>query len=135
VVLIFLAGILEFGALLFNKMEIETGLRDAARYLARCTGAQYGCGEDLAKQIAVYGSVDGTVPRVTGWSVDDIVITVSEPIDGVDEEGSFLYRRGESVVIVRASTSIDYPGGSLLGLLGIPLIEIDAYHEERYLGW
>ena len=33
---LFAVGVLEFGALFWQREQIETGLRDAARYMARC---------------------------------------------------------------------------------------------------
>ena len=148
VILIFLAGVLEFGGMLVNKIEIETGLRDAARYLARCQDSAYGCNTTTARNLAVYGipvlSDPPPSPRVPGWEIADILIyspDSPEPIfvpntltcgEGGDEP---CYRGGANIYVVRVETDIDYPGGTLLGLIGMASISMTAFHEERYIGW
>jgi Flp pilus assembly protein TadG len=140
VFLIFAAGLFEFGGLLFFKLEVETGLRDAARYVARCRDINpspgsptFNCSEATAQNIAVYGP-SGSTPRVPGWSPSDVIFqyrTVANPVvSGVPK-----YNEVGDVWIVDASTDINYPGGPLLGLTGIPFIQIAAHHQERYIGW
>lgn len=151
VVLIFLAGILEFGALLFYKVEFETGLRDAARYLARCqdnpnnpapSTVIYGCTVTAAQNIAVYASKDVPSPgspRVVGWQPSDVVvdspapILISNPVDPLT--GDSPYRGPAQIYVVRVSSTISYPGGPLLGLIGFASIPMTAFHEERFIGW
>ena len=85
-VTLFSVGILEFGNMFWQKHNIETGLRDAARFVARCqrtTTATFtaGCrtatvpaetvpGETVARRIAYRGSSDPSVTtlRVPGWT-------------------------------------------------------------------
>ena len=132
VVLFLLVGILEFGAVLYNKIQVETGLRDAARYMARCqdywnllnppsvTPPTFGCSEDSALDIAVSGPPGDTRPLVPGWAVSDVTVTQ-------------LLRDGTWVV--RVETEFNYPGGPLLGLIGLPLVRMAARHDERVIGW
>lgn len=147
VIVVLLAGILEFGAILINKFEMELGLRDAARYLSRCqdivTGtATYGCSEAIAQNIAVYGSPtvpSPARPRVLGWQPSDVLIdspspkTVSNPVD--PGTGQALYNGPDDIYVVRVSTTLNYAGGPLLGLIGVASIPMSAYHEERHIGW
>src|SRR5688572_16566479 len=48
------AGVFEFGNLFYQKLLIEAGVRDAARYVARCT-TTFPCSDTIAANIAVYG--------------------------------------------------------------------------------
>ncbi|MCT7374652.1 TadE/TadG family type IV pilus assembly protein [Chelativorans salis] len=124
-VTIFTAGILEFGNMFWQKEQIETGLRDAARYLARCqTNPSFAanCNQTVALNIAYYGTAlpgDGTPLRVPGWGPDASEITISEPVAGV----------------IRLATGHDYESSPLFGWLGISAITIEAYHDQRYIGW
>jgi len=147
VIVILIAGILEFGAMLVSKFEMELGLRDAARYLSRCqdvvTGtATYGCSETIAQNIAVYGSPavpTPAQPRVLGWQPSDVLIDspapkmVSNPVD--PNTGQALYNGPANIYVVRVSTTLNYAGGPLLGLVGFASIPMSAYHEERHIGW
>lgn len=142
VVMIFLAGILEFGGVLVSKLEVETGLRDAARYLARCSDAAYGCTPAQAINIAVYGVPTvpdpAPPPRVAGWQPSDVLIDDPSPIlvpNGVDGDGDPLYRGPANIYVVRVSTDFDYAGGVLLGMVGQASIRMAAFHEERFIGW
>jgi hypothetical protein len=124
-VTLFSVGILEFGNMFWQKEQIETGLRDAARYLARCqTAASFAaaCSAGAARNIAFYGTAapsDDEALRVTGWGPDADDITFTEPEDGV----------------IRASTSHAYVNSGLFSFLEIDAITIEAYHDERYIGW
>jgi hypothetical protein len=122
---LFSVGVLEFGNMFWQKEQVETGLRDAARYLARCqktASFAAACNAATARNIAFYGTASPGVSdglRVSGWgpSADDI--TFSEPESGV----------------IRASTAHSYVNSPLFGWLGLDAITIEAYHDERYIGW
>ena len=83
-VTLFAAGILEFGNIFWERMQIDAGLRDAGRYMSRCrpTTPTYtsSCSEVTAKLIAFYGTqspAEGAALRVRGWgpSLADITVT------------------------------------------------------------
>jgi Flp pilus assembly protein TadG len=139
-IVIFLAGILEFGAFMYAKLQVELGLRDAARYLARCPGVSYGCTEDIARNIAVYGTiVAGSAgdERVKGMTKAAINV-VNDPSDTPDrsvDNSAGAYNGPATIQIIRVGTTFDYPGGTLLGLTGLPFLTVRAFHEERYLSW
>jgi hypothetical protein len=129
-VTLFSVGILEFGNMFWQKEQIETGLRDAARYLARCqTDATFAaaCNAATARDIAYYGTslpVAGTTPlRVPGWGLaPDADMTISEPRAGV----------------IRVDVAHSYLASPLFGWLGLGEageITIHAFHEQRYVGW
>ena len=129
-VTLFSVGILEFGNMFWQKEQIETGLRDAARYLSRCqpssptSGFVSQCSETIARRIAYYGSpsASATAQRVTGWTPARSPITFQYPI-----------RNGQKVVV--AQSSLLYSASPLFGWLNLDAITIQAYHEERYVGW
>ncbi|TPK34269.1 pilus assembly protein [Mesorhizobium sp. B2-5-4] len=129
-VTLFSVGILEFGNMFWEKEQIETGLRDAARYLSRCqpsnplSGYVSQCSQAVARRIAYYGTSDpaATDLRVSGWDPSGSAIDFAT-----------VTRAGKQVVV--ASTSHAYSSSPLFGWLGIGNITIEAYHEERYIGW
>lgn len=134
VILVFLVGILEFSGLLLNKLQVETGLKEAARYLARCheDNRTAGlCSEAIARNIAVYGQPDaGTNPRAYGWKPEDIQINAP---GGVTR--SATSEDGEDFNVVRVSTNFSYPGSPLIGLIGFDGLTVQASHEERVIGF
>ncbi|THK35410.1 pilus assembly protein [Ensifer sp. MPMI2T] len=126
-VTLFAAGILEFGNIFWERMQIDAGLRDAGRYLSRCrpTSPTYTatCSQATAKLIAFYGTqspaADATL-RVPGWGPNLADITVN----AVGADGTFTIQ-----------TAHLYEASPLFGWLGIDAITINASHEERYMGW
>jgi Flp pilus assembly protein TadG len=142
VILILLSGLLEFGTLMFNKLELDTGLRDAARYLARCQDYMngtpvYGCSTDQAKDIAVYGNTyagnvvpAGTKARVFGLTIGAVTITLNK-----FPSGGTCTNVTTTVCVVRVAADFNYAGGPLLGLVGLSPIHVASFHEERVVGW
>jgi Flp pilus assembly protein TadG len=132
------AGVFEFGNLIHQKLLIEAGLRDAARYAARCGDTVTGttC-KASARDIAAFGSVGGTTARVSGWDDTNVVITTYNTANNVDPDtGLQDYRgTGAQVVTVRATTSIPYVPVGLLAVIGIDGITMNASHEERFIGY
>ncbi|ARO27414.1 pilus assembly protein TadE [Rhizobium sp. S9] len=125
-VTLFAAGILEFGSVFWQRMQIDAGLRDAGRYLSRCrplSGTYVPtCNQATAKTIAFYGTqtpAAGAQPRVPGWN-DPADITISAP----DADGN-----------ITISTAHLYQSSPVFGFLGIDAITISSFHEERYIGW
>ncbi|GGD81249.1 MULTISPECIES: TadE/TadG family type IV pilus assembly protein [Rhizobium] len=125
-VTLFAAGILEFGSIFWERMQIDAGLRDAGRYLSRCrpVSGTYvpTCNQATAKTIAFYGTqtpAAGAIPRVPGWK-DAADITITAP----DADGN-----------ITISTAHLYETSPVFGFLGIDAITITSFHEERYIGW
>jgi Flp pilus assembly protein TadG len=126
-VTLFAVGILEFGNIFWQKQQIETGLRDAARYMARCrpTTPTYtaNCNVTTAKTIAYYGTQSpalGAKLRVPGWGPDLADITVG----AADANGDFT-----------VSTAHVYQSSPLFSWLGIDVITLHSAQQERYMGW
>lgn len=110
-------GVLEFGAVLWEREQIETGLRDAARYMARCRHVS-GC-DTVARNLAYHGTVDGSgALRVPGWDTGTSPITFAVA--------------GTSVT---ASTTHQMVTSPLFGVLNIDGISVTLTHTQRVIGW
>jgi Flp pilus assembly protein TadG len=127
------AGIVEFGNIMHNQELVQTGVRDAARYLARVpTPAS---GETAARNIATTGIVSGGTQRVSWWSESDVTITYRQTPNPVDATtGLRTYRGNDPITTIRVETTVDYPGLALLSVLGLGPLQINAAHEERHVG-
>lgn len=132
--LMFVIGAAEFGNMLYNANLVQTGVRDAARYLARVSDPV--AAEPLARNLAITGSINGEAPpRVSWWSTEDIVIThrmTENPPD--PQTGRRAFRSGPQVRVIRVSTTIDYAGLGTLGVIGQDAVTIAFAHEERFVG-
>jgi Flp pilus assembly protein TadG len=127
-------GVFEFGNLLYKYHLIATGVRDAARYLARFDNPA--SKETEAKQLAVTGSITGGSPRVVWWSTSQVAVNYTNvPNDPDPVTGERPYRGGNTITIVRVSTSVPYGGIGFLSFLGLgSTINFSLFHEERKIG-
>ncbi|RUW56887.1 TadE/TadG family type IV pilus assembly protein [Mesorhizobium sp. M8A.F.Ca.ET.021.01.1.1] len=139
------AGVFEFGNLLHQKLLIEAGLNDGARYAARCNqtfNTALNCGT-YARNIAATGSYncggDCTVAsRVVGWLPATVTVNLNHRVIAVTTDANGLvnyHSTTTNVRVVRLETSFTYTGASLLTYLGLGPITFSAAHEERYIGW
>ncbi|RWF21621.1 pilus assembly protein [Mesorhizobium sp. M00.F.Ca.ET.170.01.1.1] len=142
------AGVFEFGNLIHDKLLMEAGLTDGARFAARCNSKLYAdatppstidCA-DRAKNIAVFGNWDGTAPsRIPGWQKTDVTISIADPTtckDAIDPgTGTVMYLSTTSqVCIVTASGTYAYSNLDSVGLLSlfnITTVTLGASHQER----
>lgn len=122
-VLVFALGILEFGALFWERQLMQGGVRDAARYLSRCNPAFSSCSITVARNIAFYGNPTGTgALRLADWHRDD-QLTVSAPFPPATT-GS-----------VTVTGSFTYQGSPLVSALRLPPILVSYASTQRYFGW
>jgi hypothetical protein len=127
-VTIFAVGILEFGNVFWQRHLLEVGVRDAARYWARCRPDFMSCSVATARNIAFYGIPNPSGPtalRVPNWSGDD-ALTFSDETPPTNPTST-------DTVIVTGTMS--YSPSPLFGLLGFDGVEISYSHEQRYYGW
>lgn len=143
VMLVLCAGVFEFGNLIHDKLLMQAGLSDAARYGARCNTKLYtdanltiNCAT-VASNIALYGNVGGTGnPRVPGWNTQspNVTVTIGTNCKDAVVSGVTQYRSvTPQVCIVRADGTYAYSGVGLLSLVGIGTITLTGYHEERLI--
>jgi Flp pilus assembly protein TadG len=129
-------GTFEYGSALYGHHMVSTGLRDAARYLARVDDPTVTTEQDKAKQLAVYGQIGGSAKRVSWWNTGDVSVstsTIANPINS--STGYRTYRGPDPIRVVRVSTSATYPGFGLFAVIGLgPTLPINLYHEERSIG-
>lgn len=138
--LVLAAGVFEFSGIMHTKLLVETGLRDGARYIARCyrEDPPTAC-EAAGKSIAVNGvpSAGGTlIPRVNDWTVGQINVDYEVTAITVNEDGEQNLRSNTGFVrVVRVSTDYAYAGSGLWSYLGFDALTLSMAHEERVLGW
>ncbi|WP_245492551.1 TadE/TadG family type IV pilus assembly protein [Mesorhizobium sp. M4A.F.Ca.ET.090.04.2.1] len=138
------AGVFEFGNLIHDKLLMEAGLSDAARFGARCNSQLYtdaglaaiNCA-DIATNIAVFGNVAGTgSARISGWQKANVTVTIAASGSCQDAvvAGVTKYRSTTSqVCIVRAAGTYAYAGVGMLSLVGVSPITLSGFHEERLI--
>lgn len=144
--LILSAGVFEFGNLIHDKLLMEAGLSDGARFAARCNGQLYtdyasagftaiDC-TAAAKNIAVFGkpTVTGTdSARITGWQTSSVTVTSTSCYDAV-QSGITKYRSTTAqVCTVHVSGTFPYAGIGMLSFIGIGPITLQSFHEERLI--
>ena len=125
----FAVGIVEFGNVFWQRHMLEVGVRDAARYWARCrpisNGAAYmPCSLDIARNIAFYGDPspdEGSSLRVPNWFGENAISI--EPASPT------------SVSIVVVKGTMVYAPSPIFGILRIGNVAITYTHQERYYGW
>ncbi|MBZ9891751.1 pilus assembly protein [Mesorhizobium sp. BR1-1-3] len=154
VMLLLSAGVFEFGNLIHDKLLMEAGLTDAARFGARCNSQLYtdyassgfstiDCA-DIATNIAVYGTAAPTVvngvvttsPRVSGWQKANVTVTIGASGSCHDAlvAGVTQYRSvTPQVCIVSAAGTYPYSGVGMLALLNIGSITLSGFHQERLI--
>lgn len=121
--IILLFGSVELGYYFYNQHQIVKGVRDGARFASRQPFTSLGCGGAAldaqlitdVKQLTLTGLLSGGQPRVTGWSADDISVTVSCSTGALAQTG--LYRDEGTAPQILITTSVDYT--PLFGGLGV----------------
>src|SRR5512134_481275 len=123
-------GTFEYGSALYGHHMVTTGLRDAARYLARVDDPTSSAEQDRAKQLAVFGQIGGSTKRVSWWNTGDVSVTtaaIANPINS--STGYRTYRGPDPIPVVRVSTTATFPGFGLLAVLGLgPTLPINVFH-------
>jgi hypothetical protein len=121
-------GVSEFGNVLYNHHLVDTGVRDAARYLARFKQPE--TRETEAKQLAVTGSTTGGTKRVAWWDTGDVMITYKQFANPTG-----AYRGPDPIRVVQVETNVTYGGVGFLSFLGLGnSLTFGMAHEERVIG-
>jgi len=127
-------GVLEFSWLFHQQHLISTGIHDAARYLARSTNPNHMTIQDNAKTLATTGSIDGKAPRVRGWTMRDIKITLASTENPVGAGGLTRFRGSPLIQSVTVSTSFTVPSLGFFAALGFKPPALSVSHQERVIG-
>jgi hypothetical protein len=138
--LVFVLGVYEFSWFFYQQHLISTGLRDAARYLARisnvCEPANRGwlIAAANAGKLATSGAAAGGPPRVKGWTEAMVRFDCRAIANAIGPGGVSTYRGGPAIYVVTASTRFADPSLGFFGLLGLQPPVISAAHSERVIG-
>jgi Flp pilus assembly protein TadG len=127
-------GVFEFSWLFYQQHLISTGIRDAARYLARTATPNDLMIQTGAKNLATTGAIDGNTARVNGWWTRDIDITYASIDNPVGVNGLTSFRGGAVIQSVTVSTSFAVPSLGFFGLLGLKPPAFTVSHQERVIG-
>lgn len=121
-------GILEFGHLMWQRQQLQIGVRDAARYWSKCRDFE-SCSADTARAIAFHGHPDGSGPlRVPGWYQDSqLILTPATKADLPQTPGLEDYVQVEGRVV--------YQGSPLFNAVFSDSIEIGYWATMRHYGW
>ncbi len=140
VLFVLMFGIYEFSWLFYQQHLISTGLRDAARYLARSavpcdtTSPFWPLAEEYAKNLATTGYVNGGRARVRGWT-SAMVIPQCTAIENPSGAGGLAAFRGPPVIyVITVSTRFAAPSLGFFGFLGLTPPVISVAHSERAIG-
>lgn len=130
ILILLTVGILEFGNMMWQRQQLQAGVRDAARYWSRCrpvsNGASYmSCSQAIARNIAVYGNPAGSgAERVPGWTTGSVIILPAAPNTTPTPSD-----------LVTVSSVTGYQGSPLFGAILSGSISIGHQAQLRYVGW
>jgi Flp pilus assembly protein TadG len=133
-------GIFEFSWFFYQQHLVSTGLRDAARYLARvpdpCEAAAptWAAAEVSARNLAATGSIYGGPPRVNGWTPAMITASCAPVANAMTLDGLPSFRGGSTIFVVTMATRFRDPSLGFFSLFGLDAPAISASHSERAIG-
>jgi Flp pilus assembly protein TadG len=132
-------GVLEFSHYFYQQHLVATGVRDAARYLARVQDPNNGAAQAIAQSLAATGSPTpgSTARRVTGFDPNEVTILVAavanvpSGICGTDPCRGFP----NSLTRVTVTGSFAWvPLGFWNAALGLGSVNVTVTHSERWIG-
>ena len=118
-------GVYEFSWYFYQEQLISTGLRDAARYVARnASPGDTTCNPSIwpaAQNLATTGTIDGTgTSRVNGWTTSMVSLACEQPVAGLN--------------VVNVKTDFAEPSLGFFVFLGLTAPSISVFHRERIIG-
>jgi Flp pilus assembly protein TadG len=136
-------GVYEFSWFFYKQHLVSTGVRDAARYLARTLDPtnpdapsrpimqSYAVAVPMAQNLAARGTIDTSgALRVTGWNPEDVTVDALTPIDN----SSGTYYGEPTIYTVTVRTTFTPATLGLLGFFGLSAPSISVTHQERVIG-
>jgi Flp pilus assembly protein TadG len=133
VLFILVFGVFEFSWLICQQHLISTGIRDAARYIARSTTPNDPTIKQNAKYLATTGAIDGNTLRVKGWTADDIDISYTVIDNPTGNNGLTNFRGGAVIESVTVSTTFTVPSLGFFGILRLSPPTSTLSHQERVI--
>jgi len=136
-------GTLEFAYIFYEQHLVSTGVRDAARYLARTADPTAGSAQTTARNLAAAGSAaGGSARRITGFDPADVSISFNTIANSVDPgTGLRPYRAAtancggpDSIRIINVTGSFTYISLGFLGYFGFSAPTVTVTHSERCIG-
>lgn len=126
VLTILTVGMLEFPNMLWERQQMQIGVRDAVRYWSRCRPDFNPCSQTIARNIAFYGNPAGTgALRVPGWNdAAELTLTPITPPASPT-----------AASIVTGTGTLPYVSSPLFGALQIDAITMSYSYSQRYIGW
>src|SRR6266851_1906707 len=85
-------GVFEFSWLFYQQHLISTGIRDAARYIARSSTPNDPTIQMDARNLATTGAFAGGPARVSGWRASDVGIAYDSTDNPAGGNGATRYR-------------------------------------------
>ena len=134
VLFILVFGVFEFSWLICQQHLISTGVRDAARYIARSANPNDATIKQDAKYLATTGAIDGNTPRVSGWTADDVEISYTFINNPAGDNGLTNFRGGAVIESVTVSTTFTVPSLGFFGILRLSPPTFTVSHQERVIG-
>lgn len=131
-VLVLGMGTIEFGWLMAQIESVQTGLRDAVRYVSRSqisVNTSYAGSLPAAVSASASVMMSGTYERngITSGQSSFILVTKTNT-DGI------LYRGGNNVYSVRGTADFTPASAGLLAIANITLPRITLRYEVRHVG-
>jgi Flp pilus assembly protein TadG len=140
VLLVLLFGVYDFSWYFYQQHLLTTGVRDAARYLARsadpCEGSSpvWAAEVTRAANLATTGAVTGGAPRVSGWTPQMLSVECT-PVENQPGADGLRPHRGDAVIyVVTVSTRFVDPSLGFFHILGLAAPVMAVYHAERVVG-
>ena len=134
VLFILVFGVFEFSWLICQQHLISTGIRDAARYIARSANPNDATIKKDAKYLATTGAIDGNTLRVRGWTADDVEISYAFINNPTGDNGLTNFRGGAVIESVTVSTTFSVPSLGFFGILSLSPPTFTISHQERVIG-
>jgi Flp pilus assembly protein TadG len=141
-------GVYEFSFFFYQQQLISTGVRDAARYVARSdlsacyngsgvlntSCSQLTTAESNATSIATTGVTSGGSSRVVGWSSVTYSFAQDANSGSSTPCGATACNGNASVYVLTVTASFPDPSLGLFGFLGLTAPTIVVSHSERVIG-
>ena len=135
-------GVYEYSWFFYKQHLVSTGVRDAARYLARTLdpvnptvptttlSPSFATATPFAQNLATRGTIDTSgALRVSGWAAADVTPTLAAI---ANPPGTYL--APNPLYIVTVTTSFTPSTLGFLGYFGLPAPTISVTHQERLIG-